>query len=73
MAVHVGQPEIPASISIREALVVKTEQVQDRGMQIVHMHTILDGSETEFVCRPMHVAAASAARLWAFDQIRHPK
>src|SRR5207244_4346915 len=33
--VHVGQAEIAAGVTVREALVVEAEQPQDRGVQIV--------------------------------------
>src|SRR5262245_3951656 len=60
-AVDVGQPKIAARIAVRESLVVEPEQVQNRGVQIVDVHAILDRAEAELIGRAMHVAAADAA------------
>jgi len=51
--VHIGQPEVAAAEAEREPLVVNAHQVQDRGVQIVNMHPVLDGRETEFVRGPV--------------------
>ena len=38
---HVGQPEVTALIGERESQVINPHQVQDRGVEIVHMHLLL--------------------------------
>ena len=37
---HVGEPEVAALGAERESLVVEAEAVQDRGLQVVHMHLV---------------------------------
>src|SRR6266536_3500138 len=34
---HVGKPEVAAGIAVSEALVIDTQQVEDRRMQVMHM------------------------------------
>ena len=38
---HVRQPEVPPRIPVREPLVVEPKQVQDRRVQVVHVHPLL--------------------------------
>ena len=40
---HVGQTEIAALVSVGHPLVVDTQQVEHRGMQIVDLDHVLDG------------------------------
>ena len=40
LAVHVGQPELPALVLERQPLVVDAHQVQDGGVQVVDVHRV---------------------------------
>ena len=46
---NVGQAEVAAGVTVGEPLVVEAEQVQDRGVQVVHVDAVLDGAEAELV------------------------
>ena len=46
---HVGQPHVAAGVAVGQALVVEPEQVEDRGVQIMHVHRVLDGLVAELV------------------------
>ena len=48
---HVGQAEIAALEAEREFGVVEAEEMQERGVQVVDVHPILDRVEAEFVGR----------------------
>ena len=43
------------------AFVVDTEQVQDRCVQVMHMHSILDGKHSQFVAGTIHQSAFHTA------------
>src|SRR5262245_40746981 len=49
LAVHVGQAEIAAAVAIRQPLVIQPHQVQDRRVQVMDVHTLLDRLIAEFV------------------------
>ena len=49
-AVDVGQPEVPARVSIRELLVIEAEKMKHGRVQIVYMHAVLGRCEPELVC-----------------------
>ena len=51
LAVHVGQPKIPTAEAIRQPLVIDSEQMQYRRMQIVHRADILSSEHAEFIGR----------------------
>src|SRR5439155_6638883 len=61
IAVHVGKTEVAAGMPEGELLVVKTEQCQNGGVEVVNMYFVLDGLETKFVGRAVDTAAAHAA------------
>ena len=65
LAMHVGQTEVSSGVAIRETFVVKAQQMQDRCVQVVNVHSVLNGLETEFVRGAVHHSAADAAA-------RHP-
>ena len=46
-AVHIGQSIIATAVAIGELLVIKTHEMQYRGVQIMHVHSILDGEDNE--------------------------
>ena len=58
---HVGEAMVPAGVAIREPLVIEAEQVEDRGVEVVDVHRVLDRGEAGFVGRAVHVSAADAA------------
>src|SRR5438552_1853191 len=58
---HVRQPEIPARVAESELLVVKSQQMQQRCMQVMHVDLVLGGPETEFVRGTVGHAALYAA------------
>ena len=49
--VHVGQPEVAALEAVGQPRVVEAHQVQDRGLEIVDVHAVLDGVIAEVVGR----------------------
>ena len=55
LAMHIGQPEVAAGVAVGEPGVVEAEQVQDRGVQVVDVHGVLDGLVAEFVGRAVDV------------------
>ena len=61
LPVHVGEPEVAAAVAERQFLVVDPHQVQDRGVQVVHVHAVLDGIHPEFVGRSVNVSALHSA------------
>src|SRR3954447_3951653 len=67
-AVDVGQAEVAAGVAIRQTLVVEPEQVEDRGVQVVIVHLVLDRGEPELVGpavadAPLHAAAGQPDRI----------
>ena len=50
---HVGQAKIAAGLTIRQALVVEAEQVQQRGVEIMEMDRVLNRPKTEFIGGPV--------------------
>lgn len=46
---HIRQPKIATAIAECQSLVVQSQQVQNRGMQIMDMHLIAGGVETEVI------------------------
>ena len=57
-----GQAEVAAGVAERERFVVEAEQVQDRGVQIVHAHDSFDGRRAEFVGRAVTDSLPSRRR-----------
>src|SRR5439155_25182276 len=53
LAMHVGKTIVAALESVGQPGVIQTEQVQNRSMQIVHVHFVFDGVKTEFVRFPV--------------------
>ncbi len=45
----VGQPHVAAGVAVGQALVIEPEQVEDRGVQVVDVHRVLDGLVAELV------------------------
>ena len=61
LTVDVGQTEIAPGVAIGETLVVKSEQVQQRGMQVMNAGRLLDRFETEVIGRSVSDPAANSA------------
>ena len=45
----VGQPQVASGVSVGQTLVIEPEQVEDRGVQVVNVHRVLDSVVAEFV------------------------
>ena len=58
---HVGEPEVAATVAVGEFRVIESEQVQHRGLQVVHVHRLLHGLEAELVGGAIHRAPLHAA------------
>ena len=58
---HIGEAEIPTGVAVSELLVVEAEETQDRGMQVVDVHRLLHGFESELVRRPVYLATLHPA------------
>jgi hypothetical protein len=48
-SVNIGQPEVAALKTERQFLVIEAEQMQQRCVQVMHVNTILDHIEAEFI------------------------
>ena len=57
----VGETEVAAGVAESELLVIETEQSQNSRVQIVDVHRLFLGGETELVRRPVNRAALHAA------------
>ena len=65
VTMHIGQSEIPTGVAIRELRMVKSHQVQNRGVQIMNMNPVFHSSVAELI--------GAAVRQAAFDSAtRHP-
>jgi len=49
MPVHIGEPEVTPLGAEREPLVIEAQAVQDRRLQVVHMHLIAGDVKAQFV------------------------
>ena len=47
--VNIGQPVIPTAVPISQTLMIQTHQMQNRRMEIVHMHSFVNSVPTEIV------------------------
>ena len=47
--VHIGETEITTGETIRQSLMIEPEQMENRGMQVVHMDLPVHGLVTNFV------------------------
>jgi hypothetical protein len=60
-AIYVGEARIPAGVAVGQPSVIKAEQVQNRGVQVVDVDLLLDRPKAEFIGGAMHVPALDAA------------
>ena len=44
---NVGQAEVAARVAVRKALVVESQQVEQRGVQVMHVNLVLLRAEAE--------------------------
>jgi hypothetical protein len=56
-AVDVGQSKVASGVAEGELLVIESEQVEDRGMEVVDVDFVFDGLEAEFIRGAMDRAA----------------
>ena len=56
IAVNIGEAEVTAGVAVGELLVVDSEDVEDGGMEVVHMHFVLLGIVAEIVGGAVAVA-----------------
>lgn len=61
LAMNVGQPEVTSCIAESEFVVLKTQQMQQRRMQVVHMHTIHFRAKSKLVRRAVNRTALDAS------------
>ena len=62
IAGDVGQAEVAAGVAVGELRVVEAQQVQDRGVQIVDVNSVLDGLEAELVGGAVDLPALARRR-----------
>ena len=60
VAADVGQAEVAAAVAVRQPLVIEAHEVQDRGVQVVDVHAVLDRLHPQFVRRAVNHAAFNA-------------
>src|SRR5262245_1239585 len=61
LSIHVRQSVIAAGVAVSQRLVVQTQEVQDRGMQIVDVNAAADHLVTKLIGFPVAKTAADAA------------
>ena len=57
------QPEIPVAVTVSQLLVVDAPQVEHRGVEIVHVHAILNRVVTANRPLPAHSAGRKSVKL----------
>jgi hypothetical protein len=60
MTVDIRQSEIAPGISPRQSCMVKSECIKQRGMQVMHMHRVIDWLEAEVISGPISQATANS-------------
>ena len=61
VAADVGQPHVAALEQVGQLAVVQAEELEDRGVEVVDVHAVLDGAEAEFVGRADDLPALHAS------------
>ena len=67
LALHIGQAEVAAGVAERQLFVIEARQMQDRGMQVVHVADVLHSVDAEFVGVAVGYAAFRSAAPRARD------
>jgi len=49
---NVSQAKVATAVSVGQSGMIHTKQMQDRGMEVVHVNRIVHDSTTEFVASP---------------------
>lgn len=52
MALYVRQSVVPAGVSIRQLLMIQSHEMQNCGMQVVHVNSIFDRRAPKLICGP---------------------
>src|SRR5262245_57726566 len=60
-SMDVGESEVASGIAVDELFVIEPEQVQEGGMQVMHMNRLVDGLESKLVGGAVRDAALDAA------------
>ncbi len=58
---HVGQPEVAALVAVGQPGMIEAKQMQDRGVQVMHVDSVLDDIESEFVRFAEHESRLDSA------------
>ena len=56
---NVREAEVAARVAIRELLMVEAQEMEDRGMEVVHVNSVDCRGESELVGGAVHMAAAN--------------
>jgi len=62
VAIDIGQAEVAARMAIRQSLVIQSQAVQQRRVQVVHVYDSESKSACRRLCNPSHPAAGQIAR-----------
>ncbi len=60
-AVNIGQPEVASGVAIRQLFVIEAEQVQDGGVQVVHVDRVFDRGKAELIGGAVDMARTDTA------------
>lgn len=58
---NICQTEVATRIAVGQTFMVKSEQMQNRCVQIMHVNPIFDGMHSEFIGRAVHGPSAYSA------------
>ena len=61
VAVDVGEAEVAAGVAVGELFVIDAEQVEDGGVEVVDVHSIFNGVESDFVSGADDLSALDAS------------
>ena len=59
-AADIRQSEIATGIAVSEFLMIKAQEVQHRGMEIMDVNRVFNGSKSELIGRTINMAALNA-------------
>ena len=57
----IGQTEVAAGKAVRQAFVVESQQVQNRGVHVVHVANIFNRLHAEVICRAVNRSTFDSA------------